>query len=203
MLRDAPADSPPQSASAPDDVRRIGTDPAAFEAFYRTHITAVQAFVVRRVGEPHLAADLTAEVFLAAIGSAKSYRPSRGTPRGRLYGVARNVILGERRRRAREWAGANRDAGRRRLDADDLARAEERIDAAARSRALYAALAGLPEGERAVLELVALDGLDAGEAARVLGIRPGTARVRLHRARRRLGGGSTQAAKAATGEARQ
>jgi DNA-directed RNA polymerase specialized sigma24 family protein len=35
-----------------------------------------------------------------------------------------------------------------------------------------------------VLELVAIDGLAVKEAAAALGIRPGTARVRLYRARR-------------------
>jgi RNA polymerase sigma-70 factor (ECF subfamily) len=64
----------------------------------------------------------------------------------------------------------------------------DRIDAAARARELYAALAGLPEGERAVFELTALDGMSPGEAAAVLGIRPVTARVRLHRARATLRG---------------
>jgi DNA-directed RNA polymerase specialized sigma24 family protein len=38
-------------------------------------------------------------------------------------------------------------------------------------------------GERAVLELVALDELSVTQAAAVLGLRPVTARVRLHRAR--------------------
>jgi len=37
-----------------------------------------------------------------------------------------------------------------------------------------------------VLELVALDGLSAGEAGQALGIGAVAARVRLHRARRRL-----------------
>jgi RNA polymerase sigma-70 factor, ECF subfamily len=67
-----------------------------------------------------------------------------------------------------------------------VARLQDRIDAAAQARGLYAALAGLPDAERAVFELHALDGLTPGEAARVLGIRPVTARVRLHRARTAL-----------------
>jgi RNA polymerase sigma factor (sigma-70 family) len=44
----------------------------------------------------------------------------------------------------------------------------------------------LPEAERAVLELVALDELSVAEAAAAAGLRPVTARVRLHRARRKL-----------------
>ncbi|MFE6988946.1 sigma factor-like helix-turn-helix DNA-binding protein, partial [Streptomyces pharetrae] len=44
------------------------------------------------------------------------------------------------------------------------------------------------EGERAVLELIAVDQLTLTEAAAALGIRQVTARVRLHRARRALRG---------------
>lgn len=49
-----------------------------------------------------------------------------------------------------------------------------------------AALEGLPEGERVVLELIAVDQLTVTEAAAALGIRQVTARVRLHRARKAL-----------------
>ena len=63
---------------------------------------------------------------------------------------------------------------------------DARIDAAAQSRRLYGAMAKIPEGERAVLELVAIDELSVAEAAASVGVRPVTARVRLHRARRRL-----------------
>jgi RNA polymerase sigma factor (sigma-70 family) len=44
----------------------------------------------------------------------------------------------------------------------------------------------LTEAERTVLELVAIDELTVAEAAAAAGVRPVTARVRLHRARRKL-----------------
>ena len=168
----------------PGPLARIGHDPDALEAFYTEHVTAVTRFVARRVADPHTVADLTAEVFLAVIDSAHSYRPSRGTQVAWLYGIARNVIAGERRRAATELRAASRVAGRRLLDDDDIARLEERIDAESAGRAACRALAGLPPDERAVLEMVAVDGLAVTDAAAALGIRPGTARVRLHRARR-------------------
>lgn len=161
----------------------IAHDPAAFEAFYRQHVALITRFVARRVADPQGVADLTAEVFLAVIGSAHAYRPSRGPQAAWLYGIARNVIAGERRRSANERRAADRIAGQRLLDDDDIARLEEKIDAESPGRAAYLALARLPEDERAVLELVAIDGLPVKEAAAALGIRPGTARVRLHRAR--------------------
>jgi RNA polymerase sigma factor (sigma-70 family) len=54
------------------------------------------------------------------------------------------------------------------------------------ARELYRAMDGLSDSERAVLELVAVDELTVSEAASALGIRKVTARVRLHRARRRM-----------------
>jgi RNA polymerase sigma-70 factor, ECF subfamily len=168
------------------DVARIGRDPDAFEAFYREHVDAVERFVARRVRDAHLVADLTTDVFLAAIDSAHRYRPRRAEPIAWLYGVARNVVAAEFRRSERERCATKRVAGRSLVDDDDLARLEERIDAESRARGLHDAMARLPDGERAVLELVAVDGLAVGEAAQALGIRAVAARVRLHRARRWL-----------------
>lgn len=74
------------------------------------------------------------------------------------------------------------------LDPDDITRINDRLAAEAQSRRLYTAMDRLPEGERAVLELVAVDELSLAEAAVALGIRPVTARVRFHRARRRMAG---------------
>ncbi|WP_406279101.1 RNA polymerase sigma factor [Embleya sp. NBC_00896] len=172
--------------SGVEGVAGIGRDPALLEAFYRRHIDAVGLFVARRVGDPHSAADLTAEVFLAAMGSAAGYRGGPGGERAWLYGVARNVVASERRRSARAADASRRIAGRRLLDADDIERLEERIDAEAAARRTYQAVERLSEADRAVFELVGVDGLEVAEAAAALGIRPVSARVRLHRARRRL-----------------
>ncbi|WP_067807863.1 RNA polymerase sigma factor [Actinomadura formosensis] len=162
----------------------VGRDPTALEEFYRRHIEEVSRFVARRVRDPHTAADLTAEVFMAVIDSAHTYRPAMGSELGWLYGVARNVVAAEHRRMARESQAVRRVAGRRLLDAVDIARLEERIDAESAGRRIYEALAELPEGVRAVVELITVDGLTVTEAAAALGIRPVAARVRLHRARK-------------------
>jgi RNA polymerase sigma-70 factor (ECF subfamily) len=170
----------------PEQLRWIGTDPDLFEAFYREHVEDLQRFVARRVGDRERAADLTAEIFLAAIDSAHRYRPRRGTPKAWLYGIARVLVANDRRQRGRERAGEERLRGSALLDEEDTARMDARLDAAAQSRRLYAAMDRLPEAERAVLELVAIDELTVGEAAAAAGVRPVTARVRLHRARRKL-----------------
>lgn len=168
------------------NVRAISSNPDAFEAFYREHLPAMRRFVARRVSDAHLAADLTSDIFLAAIDSAQSYRAYRGVPAAWLHGIARRVVATEVRRHVIDRRATRRVAGRRSLDADSLARIEERIDAEREIRALYGAIASLPQRDRALLELVAIDCLDVADAADALGIKPGAARVRLHRARRRV-----------------
>ncbi|HET6938888.1 MAG TPA: RNA polymerase sigma factor [Nocardioides sp.] len=169
-----------------DPLDRIGRDPDALEAFYRDHVEVVQRFVARRVSDPHLAADLTADVFLAAVDGAATYDSRRGPVVAWLYGVGRNAIAAEARRRARELHAVRRIEGRRLLDGAALSRIEERLDAERESRRLHRAIAALPEADRALLELVSLDGLSIADAARVLGVKPATARVRLHRSRARV-----------------
>jgi RNA polymerase sigma-70 factor, ECF subfamily len=169
-----------------DEVSRIATDPIAFEVFYRRHVDAVTRFVVRRVADPYLAADLVADVFLAAIDSASTYRPDLGEPGRWLYGVARNVVAAERRRAAKELRAASRVSGRSLLHDGDIADLLERVDVEEQRRRLYEALGGLSEQDRVLLEMVAIDELTVRDAATILEISPGAARVRLHRARQQL-----------------
>jgi Sigma-70 region 2 len=96
-----------RDASEQDLVARLGTDPAAFEEFYRRHVDAVTRLAVRRVGQPDQAADLVAEVFLAVIESADRYDPDRGEP------IA--------------WVMGSRSTGPRLLAADDYAELEAQI----------------------------------------------------------------------------
>jgi RNA polymerase sigma factor (sigma-70 family) len=168
------------------DLADIARDPDAFEAFYRRHVADVGRFVARRVDDPYTAADLTADVFLAVIDSAHTYRPDRGGVVGWMFGIAHNVVAAEYRRAHRQSAATRRIAGRRLLDTADIARIEERIDAESSARQVYRALAGVPAATRRLLELVAVDGLPVAEAAVALGMSPIAARVRLHRARKQL-----------------
>lgn len=169
-----------------EELRWIGTDPDLLEVFYREYVEDVQRFVARRVGDREHAAELTAEIFLAAIDSADRYRPQKGVPRAWLFGIARTLLASDRRQRGRERVGQARLQGGALLDEEDSARMDARLDAAAQSRRLYEAMDRLPEAERAVLELVVIDELSVTEAAAAAGVRPVTARVRLHRARRKL-----------------
>lgn len=163
-------------------------DPAGFAEFYRQNFAAVLGFVTRRTDSVHLAADLTADVFLTALEQAESYDARRGVPAAWLYGIARNVLAAHFRGSARERQAVSRIAGHRLLDEQDVAAIEARIDAARDARQLAASHAALSEPLRAVLDLVAVDGLSVRETAQALGISAATARMRLHRARKALRG---------------
>lgn len=168
------------------DLARIGHDPDALEQFYRENVEHVQRFVARRVSDPHVAADLTTDIFLAVIEGADTYDRRRGNPKAWLFGISRNVLHNEFRRVRRERDAISRIQGQRLLDEDDLVRMQERIDAEAGSRRLLAAFEELPDGERQALELHAIDDLSPREVGEALGISSVTVRVRLHRARRTL-----------------
>lgn len=161
--------------------------PDGFGAFYRRHVDGILDFVTRRVSDPHLAADLTADVFLTALEAADGYRPERGTATGWLYGIARYVIAGHWRGDDRERRALGRLQGRRLLDQEDILALEERIDAQRAVRGLAQRHARLSAPLREVLDLMVMDGLSTAETAQALGISQATVRVRLHRARRQLG----------------
>jgi RNA polymerase sigma-70 factor (ECF subfamily) len=124
--------------------RFAGGDPEAYVAFYQRHLRAVLGFFLRRTGDAELTADLTAEVFAAALLAAQRYRP--GEPAlAWLYGIAAHKLADSRRR------GRVEDAARRRLaleplaiDDAELARVEEIAD----SGAAEAAVLTLPPAQR-------------------------------------------------------
>ncbi|MER8234101.1 RNA polymerase sigma factor [Streptomyces sp. NPDC094049] len=160
-----------------------GRSRTPFSELYEAHFDAVLGFVTRRTTDRHLAADLTADVFVAALESFEGYDFRRGTHRVWLYGIARNTLASYVRHAAREREAVATLSGRRLLDDQDVQRFEERIDAEREARGLLARHAVLSEPLRAVIDLVAVDGLTTKEAAKVLRISQATARVRLHRAR--------------------
>ncbi|MFI7360119.1 RNA polymerase sigma factor [Streptomyces avidinii] len=165
--------SPRQEPGPPDLTTHEG-----FGAFYEEHIDAVLGFVTRRVADPHLAADLTADIFLAAMGSAKGYRHDRGVPVAWLFGIARNILAGHARGQARESGAMARLSGRRLLEDEDVAALEERIDAQRAFRELAERHAALSEPLRAALDLVVLDQLTPAEAAQALGVTQATGSIR-------------------------
>jgi RNA polymerase sigma factor (sigma-70 family) len=159
---------------------------AEFERLYRANVEAVMAYFARRSRDPQVVADLTADTFVAVIASFGAFDPRKGTARAWMFGIARRVYASYCEAQSYQQHKLQRLAGRRDLDQDEVGELLDRIDAERAGRDLVAALASLPERDRAVIELVDLAGLRPKEAAAALGLPPGVVRMRLMRTRARL-----------------
>jgi RNA polymerase sigma-70 factor (ECF subfamily) len=150
-----------------------------FDTLYRLAWTKILAYALRRAPSAEDAADIAAETFTIA------WRRLDQVPVGEeailwLYAVARNVLHNEHRRQQRRSELVDRVA--RQLPESawcSLPRDEEGLVA-------LLCLRALSEDERELLMLMAWEGLRPADIARVLGCSPSAARVRVHRARRRL-----------------
>jgi RNA polymerase sigma factor (sigma-70 family) len=151
-----------------------------FTAFYRRYERPVLAYMVRRVGDPQLSADLCAETFAAALVGAGSYVPQQDSAAPWLFGIARNVLASSLR------AGRVEAAARVRLGMRDplvLTDQElERVDELASSEGtVLALLADLPATQRAALAARILDELPYRDVAERLACSELVARQRVSR----------------------
>jgi RNA polymerase sigma factor (sigma-70 family) len=162
----------------------VSEDPS-FEEIYRAHVGAVSRFFARRSTDPQVVADLTSETFVRAMGSIHTFE-GRGSLRAWLIAIARAVYARQQEALADGRLALDRLSGQVTLQAEELEDLVDRIDAERAGRELLARVARLPELERSVIELVALEEMAVADAARVLNVSPGTLRVRLFRARARL-----------------
>jgi RNA polymerase sigma-70 factor (ECF subfamily) len=156
----------------------MADDRERFERLYRENFRAVLRFALARI-DPERAKDVAAETFLVAW---RRLDDVPAEPRLWLLGVARRVIAGQFRSEARRQALALRLRavhGAVATEADLSGQLAERDQ-------VLAAFGALGERDREVLRLVTWDGLDAAEAAEVLGVTRLAYAVRLHRARKRL-----------------
>ena len=67
-------------------------DGSAFAVFYDRYETAVIGYFARRVRDPEVVADLTAEVFASALGAARRYRETQPTAVSWLFVIAHNTL---------------------------------------------------------------------------------------------------------------
>jgi RNA polymerase sigma factor (sigma-70 family) len=105
-----------------DDDLLVSGEPAAFGLFYKRRVHDVLGYMMRRTGDPEVAADLTAETFAAAIVARRRFRPG-GPPAGAwLFAIAhRKLVDYQRRGRADERARRRLDMERRAVAGEDAA----------------------------------------------------------------------------------
>lgn len=171
-------------------------EPEAFAAFYRRHVRALTAYFWRRVRDPEVAADLTAETFAAALAGARRFDPERGSALAWLYGIAHRRLAHYERRGAVE-ARARRRMGMERLELHDAELERLEADAVAHGpdSRLLSELEALPAEQRAAIEDRVLHERDYDEIARRAGTSEPVVRKRVSRGlaalRARRRGGTT------------
>jgi RNA polymerase sigma-70 factor, ECF subfamily len=158
----------------------MGTNLDDLAAAANRHLDDVYRYVLYLTRDTDAAEDLTAETFERAVRLWHRFDPRRGSEQTWFCQIARTAALdhlrAEHRRRRRELRYAELQAR------DDLAELSEPT----LSPWLEAALGQLTAAEREVIALRVILDLDAGSAARVLGISATACTTRLSRALEKL-----------------
>lgn len=179
MPDSVPAQAAP-AAAAPDRPERL----RELERIVVSHQRRLYHFILRRVGSPDDAADLTQQTFLCAYKALDNFRGEASMSTW-LFGVALTLIRNFR----------SRSEGRRRdhdpIDemfdlADPGENPEASVSGRERLRHLMEALRALAPEMRDVVMLICFEEHSYEDAARLLDIPIGTVRSRLSRARARL-----------------
>lgn len=179
---DRPAPEPTDEADRrePPRLRVVGEDVYAdWDAIYLDNVNRIYRLMYSKVGNRSDAEDLTAEVFLAALGPLR-VSASIGEVRAYLAATARTVLAGYwRRRLGVEVTRIDPDAELPEHDEPDFP-----SQAPERARRV---LGSLPERYRQILELRFLRAMSLKEAAETMDVTVGNAKVLQHRALRLAG----------------
>ena len=168
--------------------RVLDGDQDAFTTLVNKYQKSVHALVWRKIGDFHIAEELTQDVFLKAYKRLSTLKRPEQFP-GWLYVIATRHCF--------SWLRKKR-VPTRSLDAMSMEELEEvcyaqyeadRGETAAmeqRRELVKRLLKKLPESERTVVTLYYLAEMSGEEISQFLGVSPNTIRSRLHRARQRL-----------------
>lgn len=158
-------------------------DQEAFAALVRTHQHGVFTLALRIAGNRETAADVAQDAFVRAWRALPRFRGEAAFSTW-LHRITVNTASTMRRRQRRHAAVALDDVAP--ALADEAVGPEQAGVSADLRVALRDALRRLPQGQRAVVLMKDVYGWSHQEVADVLGITVTAAKVRLHRARRRL-----------------
>ena len=132
----------------------------------------LRAYFARRAG-PAAAEDLVQETLIAMHAKRATYEPSQPLTAW-VYGIARYKLIDEYRRIKRR-AVVPLD------EADELFAADD-VESADAKRDVEKLLAKLPEGKRALVRAIKLDGASVADTAKASGLSESAVKVTVHRA---------------------
>jgi RNA polymerase sigma-70 factor (ECF subfamily) len=182
------ADTLPAMEAAPSDVELVARcangDEGALSELYDRLGRSAYALALRIVRDGSHAEDVVQEAFLDLWRGAARFDPERSRPASYLLTfVHRRAVDLVRREQARPQRGGGVEDIAERPGRDDVAGS---LVAREQGATVRAALAGLPDAQRQVLELAYFSGLSQSEIAERLGEPLGTVKSRTHGALSRL-----------------
>jgi len=153
-------------------------DRAAFEVLYQRHLPWLLVRLGRRCSLPDLVDEVVQDTFVAVWRSARRW-DGRGEVAAWIWGIGIRRLVDALRQRPRPTTELVE------FDGHETS-AEDHVLLGVQYGDVGAALASLSPELRAVVQATVLDGLTTREAARLLGIPPGTVKTRMMRARAQL-----------------
>lgn len=172
------------------DATTTTPDDLTWQAIVEKHASRVYRLAYHLTGNQHDAEDLTQDVFVRVFNSLSQYTP--GTFEGWLHRITTNLFLDKMRRKARirfDFMADDDGAVATSASFDRVERSgqpEDAFEMGHMGADVIEALADLPPEYRAAVVLSDIEGLSYEEIALTLGIKLGTVRSRLSRARARL-----------------
>jgi RNA polymerase sigma factor (sigma-70 family) len=149
----------------------------SFQELYESYATEVYRFAFSLSGERAEAEDITSETFIRAWVKKSTIRTE--TLKAYLMTIARNTFL-------ERWRKSRREVALEETLSDPAAGPEDRTETRLELMRIEKLLQTLPEIDRAAFVLRVRHGLPYEEIARVLEITLASAKVKVHRVRRRL-----------------
>ncbi|WP_051480724.1 RNA polymerase sigma factor SigE [Cellulomonas sp. KRMCY2] len=159
-------------------------EPPSWEQIVTEHSARVYRLAYRLSGNQHDAEDLTQETFIRVFRSLSSYTP--GTFEGWLHRITTNLFLDQVRRRRRIRMEPLGDDAQHVAGPVGLGSPERGFEHTHMDQDVQRALDALSPEFRAAVVLCDIEGLSYEEIAATLGIKLGTVRSRIHRARTQL-----------------
>jgi RNA polymerase sigma-70 factor (ECF subfamily) len=163
------------------------TNEERLRAIYAEHAGPLLGYVLRLThGDRPAAEDVVQETLLRAWTHPEALDPTRGSPRAWLFTVARNLVVDSvraKRARPHEIGEDRLDEARTEFLAND---GSDAYDQALRAWEMAEVVATLSAEHRAVLVETYYRGASVAEAAKTLGIPPGTVKSRTYYALRAL-----------------
>ena len=194
-LRDMTLSDVDSLALEADDLRALHMTEEAFRAFYERTARPLWAYLARTTGEPHTADDLLQEAYYRLLRASVAFEDDAHR-KNYLFRIATNLLRDRHRRPALEVA-LPEDEGEQPIAGDASS-----PHAATARREMDRAIRSLRPRDRQLLWLAYAQGMSHAEISGALGLRTGSVKQLLYRARTRLAAmlGRPAAARPALGE---